>query len=190
MTDGTGNGLEMYIFGQGLVSFNGEIFMARAFAEMIILVAIGIIMGFTINVFNPDGIPLIGQWNPGRGLVHAGGSCVEDSDMIDDWDVQSFFNRSDVVFVDARSRSEYRAGHIPGAFNLPIGEVDILVFDFMEMYPQDTDLVIYCSGPECHDAPDMARILKEYGYETIHVYWSGMLGWKKANRPIDVLEDY
>jgi rhodanese-related sulfurtransferase len=171
----------------GLVSFNGERFMARSFAEMIILVAIGIVMGFTINTFNPDGIPLIGQWNPERGLVHAGGTCVEEEGMVDNWDITDYLNRSDVLFVDARTRAEFAEGHIPGSFNLPVGEVDNLVFDFMDLHPQDMELVIYCSGPECHDAPDLAKILTEYGYQNIKVYWNGMSGWKQANRHIDIL---
>ena len=46
------------------------------------------------------------------------------------------------LLVDVRSPAEFARGHLPGAVNLPIGEVE-------ERYgelPADRPLVLYCSG--------------------------------------------
>lgn len=163
--------------------------MVRYFAELIILLTVSIILGAVLNIVNPEGIPLFGQWNPDKGLVHAGEICIASLNPIDDVDVLDSYLRSKAVFVDARTSTEYDAGHIPRAFNLPVGKADEIIHDFAAIFPIDTQLILYCSGPECYDASDLMVILQEYGYQNVSVYFQGLLGWKNAGRPIEITED-
>lgn len=163
--------------------------MVRSFAEMIILLTVSILIAFILNLVNPGGIPLFGQWDPDKGLVHAGEICIASLKQIDDIDVMDLFLQEEAVFVDARVPADYRLGHIPGSYNLPINRVDNDIHDFLDAFPVDTQLIVYCSGPECYDAPDLMTILKEYGYQTVSVYYKGYQGWTKAGRPIEVVED-
>ncbi len=162
--------------------------MVRYFAELIILLTVSIILGTVLNVVNPEGIPLFGQWNPDKGLVHAGEICIASLNPIDDIDVLDSYLQSKAVFVDARIAAEYDASHIPGAYNLPVSAVDDVIHDFGAIYPVETHLILYCSGPECYDASDLMTILQEYGYQNVSVYFQGLLGWKNAGRPIEASE--
>jgi rhodanese-related sulfurtransferase len=163
--------------------------MVRSFAELIILLTVSILAAFILNLVNPEGIPLFGQWDPDKGLVYAGEICIASLNQIDDIDALDLFLQAEAVFVDARALSDYRSGHIPGSYNLPINAVDDAIHDFLDTFPVDTQLIVYCSGPECYDAPDLMTALKEYGYQNVSVYYKGYLGWKNAGRPIEVSED-
>ncbi|MBN1641320.1 MAG: hypothetical protein JXA09_08790 [Anaerolineae bacterium] len=46
-----------------------------------------------------------------------------------------------VVVLDTRSPDEYAAGHIPGAGNMPLAQVDTLY----SQLPREVKLVIYCA---------------------------------------------
>lgn len=162
--------------------------MARSLAELIILLVVSLVLATILNLINPEGIPLFGQWNPDEGLVHAGEICIASLHPVDDLEALDAYLQSNAVFVDARLPAEYDAGHIPGAFNLPIGEIDEAIHNFLDMFPVDTRLILYCSGPECYDASDLMVILQEYDYQDTSVFYQGLIGWKKAGRPIEVTE--
>lgn len=162
--------------------------MARTFSEMIILGAVSIVIAFLLNTIMPGGIPLFGEWDPTVGLVHAGGPCAPSLDQVNDIDVMDLYLRSTALFIDARSEDEFSAGHIPRAVNLPLREIDDLISGFLSEWSLETRLVLYCSGPDCHDSHDLAKILKEYGYQFVTVYSHGFDHWKKAGRPVETAE--
>lgn len=65
--------------------------------------------------------------------------------------------------VDVRSPSEYAAGHIDGAVNIP---VDDLGRRMKEVGPTDRNVVVYChSGMRSARA---ATMLKAAGYKAVH----------------------
>ena len=162
--------------------------MIRSLSEMIILLSISILAAFTFNFINSGGIPLFGQWDSAKGLVHAGGLCAPAINQTNDMDVMDYYLRSEALFVDARSKSEFVAGHIPGAINLPVGEIDDQIDDFLDNHQPDTRILVYCSGPDCHDSYDLAKILEEYAFKDVSVYYHGFNGWKNAGRPVEVME--
>ncbi len=49
------------------------------------------------------------------------------------------------VVVDVRPAEEYRAGHIPGALSIPVGELDRRLSEL----PARKEIVAYCRGPYC-----------------------------------------
>ncbi|MFN8484433.1 MAG: rhodanese-like domain-containing protein [Anaerolineae bacterium] len=46
-----------------------------------------------------------------------------------------------VLFVDARSAQEFAQGHIKGAINVPVNDVD----KYLSRLPQDKELIVYCA---------------------------------------------
>ncbi len=65
--------------------------------------------------------------------------------------------------VDVRSPEEFAAGHLPGAINLPVQELDRRL---QELLPKDQPVVLYCrSGNRSGRA---AGMLKKAGYERVH----------------------
>ncbi len=65
--------------------------------------------------------------------------------------------------VDVRTREEFAAGHLPGAVNIPVQELDRRM---AELEPKGEPVVLYCrSGNRSGRA---ARMLKGAGYSAVH----------------------
>ena len=158
--------------------------MIRAATEMIIIGCLAVLVGLIINAFSPVGIPLFGQWNPTIGSVHAGGRCKPSIQESTEDAVAKYYVDPEYLFVDARSSSDYQEGHIPRAVSLPAGEFEDRIDEFLSIYPPTTKLVVYCSSTECHDADELAKQLKEMGYQDIILYAKGLAGWVEMNRPV------
>lgn len=65
----------------------------------------------------------------------------------------------DVVIVDVRLPSDYRAGHIPGAVNLPNG-----MWDRPKHLRKDAVNILYCYSQTCHLAAEAAVKQLAQGY--------------------------
>ncbi|MDW8395367.1 MAG: rhodanese-like domain-containing protein [Anaerolineae bacterium] len=81
------------------------------------------------------------------------------------------------VLIDVRSREEFKGGHIPGAVNIDVQEIDRRLSEI----PRDKPVVLYCrSGSRSAIA---ASILKRAGFA--EVYDLGGIGdWQAAGYPV------
>jgi phage shock protein E len=71
--------------------------------------------------------------------------------------------QSGARLVDVRSPDEFAAGHIPGAINIPVQQLEARMH---ELEPKDGTVVLYCrSGRRSGDA---ARKLKGAGFVLVH----------------------
>ncbi|MFF9126318.1 ArsR/SmtB family transcription factor [Streptomyces sp. NPDC014889] len=84
-----------------------------------------------------------------------------------------------VVLLDVRPVEEYRAGHIPGAVSIPVGELAARVGEL----PEDAEVVVYCRGEYCVLAHDAVRLLTENGRRAVRL-GDGMLEWRLAELPV------
>jgi len=93
----------------------------------------------------------------------------------DCWDVHDALSRgaADFVLLDVRSPALYRAGHVPGAINLPHGKI---TERRMEQWPADTLFVTYCAGPHCNGANRGALRLAHLG-RPVKEMIGGVTGW-------------
>lgn len=65
--------------------------------------------------------------------------------------------------VDVRTPAEFAAGHIPGAVNIPLQQLDSRL---IELEPKEQAVVLYCrSGNRSGSA---ARLLKSAGFGEVH----------------------
>lgn len=85
------------------------------------------------------------------------------------------------VLLDARSKEEYQAGHIPGALHLPFEELG-RYFDKVNSLPRDKWLITYCSGPPCDLGELLAFELVNIGFARVAVYQAGLDDWKKSQQ--------
>ena len=79
----------------------------------------------------------------------------------------------EVTVLDVRPSEEYRAGHIPGAVSIPLGE---LKARFKEL-PKRREVVAYCRGPYCVFAVEAVELLRKKGF-TAHRMQEGVLDWR------------
>jgi rhodanese-related sulfurtransferase len=77
------------------------------------------------------------------------------------------------VLLDMRSPEKFRAGHVPGALNLPH---DKIIESKLEQWPKDTLFITYCAGPHCNGAARGALRLSRLG-RPVKIMAGGVTGW-------------
>jgi rhodanese-related sulfurtransferase/DNA-binding HxlR family transcriptional regulator len=89
--------------------------------------------------------------------------------------------RGDVVVLDVRPESEFRAGHIAGARSAPLASLDELAGTL----PKRRQIVAYCRGPYCVYADEAVRLLRSRGLEAVRLD-VGFPEWRRAGLPLEV----
>jgi rhodanese-related sulfurtransferase len=79
----------------------------------------------------------------------------------------------EVVLLDVRPEDEYRAGHLPGAVSVPLGELEARLAEL----PTDREVVAYCRGPYCLMSLDAVEILNARGFRARRLE-DGVLEWR------------
>ena len=73
------------------------------------------------------------------------------------------FVQAGARLVDVRTPAEFTAGHLPGAVNIPLQQLESRLG---ELQPKDQAVVLYCrSGNRSSTA---ARVLKSAGFAAVH----------------------
>jgi rhodanese-related sulfurtransferase len=80
-----------------------------------------------------------------------------------------------------RRKALYRAGHVPGAHNLPHGKI---VESALAELPPDTLFVVYCAGPHCNGAHRGAIRLARLG-QPVKLMIGGVTGWLDEGFALD-----
>ena len=93
----------------------------------------------------------------------------------DCWDVHDAMDRGvqDFVLLDVRSPALYEKSRVPGAINLPHGQI---TEKRMRDWPEETLFVVYCAGPHCNGANKGAVRLARLG-RPVKEMIGGMTGW-------------
>ena len=88
------------------------------------------------------------------------------------------------VLVEALGAGFYADAHLPGAINIPLGQVDTLAPGLLP--DRRAEIVVYCSG-SCSNSITVARRLEELGYEAVGVYEGGKEDWVEHGLPVERL---
>ncbi len=89
--------------------------------------------------------------------------------------------RGDAVVIDVRPSEEYQAGHIPGAFSVPLEHLEAK----LDEIEPDVEVVAYCRGPLCLLAPQAVAIMHRRGLNAKRLE-EGMPEWRQAGLPVAV----
>jgi rhodanese-related sulfurtransferase len=79
----------------------------------------------------------------------------------------------EVTVLDVRPCEEYRAGHLPGALSIPLGELKARLKEL----PKNRDVVAYCRGPYCVMAVEAVELLRKKGFKA-HRMEQGVVDWR------------
>lgn len=105
--------------------------------------------------------------------------------MIDVKAAKELFDHG-VVFLDARIDEEFKAGHVPQAFQLTSSMFNTpAADDAMKALDPAQPIVIYCGGGDCDASKNLAILLQGAGYKRIHIFEAGFPAWEKAGHPIE-----
>ncbi len=89
-------------------------------------------------------------------------------------------NKGLVTVLDVRPVEEYESGHIPGAINVPLKDIEKCIADL----PSGQDVIAYCRGPYCVLAFEAVAMLRERGFEARRLE-EGYPEWKAAGFPVE-----
>lgn len=152
-------------------------------AKSLLILLVGSGAGFAFNALSEDGIPLR---LPSRIPLsdQVGWSLHMEGLRASLEEAKEGYDRRNVVFVDARPRGAYIAGHIPGAINLPVSQFRRRGREAMADVPKDAHILTYCSGGSCQSSASLAGLLTErLGYANTRVFYNGWQAWVEAGYP-------
>ena len=90
-------------------------------------------------------------------------------------------NRERAVVVDVREPDEFAAGHVTGAKNVPLEQLEAKLTATVKN--KSVPLLLFCAtGSRAQRAVAMARKL---GYEQAQAVAGGLKSWKAANLPVE-----
>ncbi|MBA3883635.1 MAG: rhodanese-like domain-containing protein [Chthoniobacterales bacterium] len=89
---------------------------------------------------------------------------------------------ANVTVLEALSEQYFRAGHIPGARNLPMDELDKTTPSLVPDH--STPIVVYCASETCANSHTAAKRLTELGYRDVAVYVGGKADWQALGYPL------
>ncbi len=86
-----------------------------------------------------------------------------------------------VTVLDVRPKDEFALGHLPGAVNVALSELETRLADFAP----DLEIVAYCRGPYCVLSYEAVAMLRARGFKA-HRLEDGLPEWRAAGLPIEV----
>lgn len=96
-------------------------------------------------------------------------------------DAVQLINREKAVVVDVSEADEFAAGHIVGARNIPVSDLERRLPETVKN--KTVPLILVCaSGAR---AQRCAATAKSLGYEKAVVLGGGLRAWKEANLPVE-----
>ncbi|NIR31897.1 MAG: metalloregulator ArsR/SmtB family transcription factor [Gammaproteobacteria bacterium] len=87
--------------------------------------------------------------------------------------------QGDVVVLDVRPETEFRAAHLPHARSIPLSELR----KRLEELPTDRPVVAYCRGPFCLMAKEAVALLNKKGFHATHLE-DGVAEWGVRGLPL------
>ena len=85
-----------------------------------------------------------------------------------------------VTVLDVRPVEEYAAGHLPGAINVPLSELE----NHLQQLDPAQEIVAYCRGPHCVLAFEAVARLRQQGLKARRLE-DGFPEWKHAGLPVE-----
>ena len=86
----------------------------------------------------------------------------------------------EAMVIDVRPATEYDAGHIEGAVNIPLESLT----QRLSKLPKDQEIVAYCRGPYCMMSFDAVEQLRQHGYRARRLE-DGFPEWKTDQLPVN-----
>jgi len=158
-------------------------FIMRQFAGIVvrslIIACVAASIGLGLNLASNKALPWI--YVPPKELVLEGVRVK----LIDEKEARRLFDIPETLFVDSRHQDDYRKGHVKGAIFLEPAEKEERFPVVQALLPENGLLILYCYGPECDMAEQVAGFLAQLGYKNMMIMTAGFRLWEKAGYPVE-----
>jgi len=122
---------------------------------------------------------VVGYLCPGIDGWRNSGRLTESLGVVTATDLKDLIGKDEVTLIDARDPDEYASGHIPGAVNVYVGNMDTEARNISSEKP----VVVTCSWGGRGSLA--TSILKRRGFKTVFNMLGGMNAWKALNYPLE-----
>ncbi len=147
----------------------------QSIREAVILILLAVAFGTSYTFFTHRGL-----FAPSADAA----SRVSPIAMIDLAAAKQAFDARSALFIDARHPFEFSRGHIAGAINIPLADVDTSIAR-LDGASRDRYLIVYCDGAECNSSMDLGVRLMQTGFTNVHVFFGGWEEWAGKGYPIE-----
>jgi rhodanese-related sulfurtransferase len=142
--------------------------------QMLAVAAVSLALALAVNALHPGGVEL------GRNYFQ---KPQHEFQVISPEEFAAYSEflyapEGDVVFVDARRRSQYERGHVPGAYCVPRNDAQALE-DLLPKARAAYTIVIYCQGGNCEDSIFTAEDLVYRNGIDPSLVWIYEGGWEE-----------
>jgi rhodanese-related sulfurtransferase len=170
--------------------------------EILIILSVSIVLGFTINFISPNGVPVVEDYSerfkideplPGEGEEVKSERQYTKEGFVKPQNInietaKGLFDKG-VLFIDGREAHEFNAGHIEGAINIPYKEFEAMTAEEKLEKTKDLDkeqtIVCYCGGGECEISIDLAYEMARVGFNELKIYLGGYIEWTASGYPVE-----
>ena len=90
-----------------------------------------------------------------------------------------------IQFWNVLTDSHFKGENIAGSHRVPLDRVGREVRD--TNLPRNTEIVVYCGGPECPMSRLAAQKLIKFGYDNVRAYEGGLEEWKAAGFATEIV---
>jgi len=127
------------------------------------------------------------KWHPDRPELYLVSEDTAGPNEITVADALALEKQGRLVWLDARVRSEFDKGHVPGAFLLNLYEwVDLMrpVIEKLQEFPEYPVIVVYCDSQKCTASKEIRQNLLDTGLGDldIRVLHGGWPAWQAAQK--------
>lgn len=128
------------------------------------------------NLLLPDPLDWRGDWAH-HVEARAAASGI---DIVRTARVRELAESGEAFLLDARPLGDFDAGHIPGAWSVPLDARGGVRADIRPLLTAETRVIAYCSGLSCDDALLLALELHNTGVTNVQLYPGGWEAWTQA----------
>lgn len=115
-----------------------------------------------------------------QGVISGYFHRLDSMEAISAEELLSRLSAGSVTLLDVRPQDEYRAGHLPQARNVTLGDLERR----LEELPKDQEIIAYCRGPYCVLSFEAVAALRAKGYKARRLE-DGFPEWKAAGLAIE-----
>lgn len=96
-------------------------------------------------------------------------------------EVKALCKRGEAYLIDVRGPEEYRAGHVPGAVNIPLAELENSLGDL----PEDHGVPMITVCNRGNISLNGMLVLKSLGYSNVRSLSGGTTAWVEGGNPVE-----
>jgi rhodanese-related sulfurtransferase len=146
----------------------------------VIIAALASVVGLGLNVVSSNPIPWV--YVPPIEVELTGGVKAT---LIDEKEARKLLEEEGTIFIDSRHKDDYEKQHVKGALFLCPEDKEEQFVAVQPLMPEDSRLILYCYGPQCDMAEEVAKFLVQLGYKKMMIMSAGFKAWKQADYPVE-----